>query len=335
MVRALRSIPARSPETVAQLIAAGDGYPLAVRRYEPALPARATVLIHGATATPQSYYRRFAEHLATAGYRVISYDYRGIGDSRPASLRGFAARMSDWGRLDAAAVIAQVKRSHPGPLVSIGHSFGGQLLGITDAAHDVDAAVLVGAQLGSLRHWPLAARPGLALMWYGLVPALTAIKGYLPGGAGLGGVDLPAGVAREWARWCRSPSYLVDHVPHAAARFARFRAPTLAYSFTDDDFAPAGAVAALLERLDGARLRHRNLAPAELGVDRIGHFGFFRESMRDRLWTELVDHLDRIALGEPPALGEPIAPAASRTAAAPLFSITAEELRADLDHGRD
>src|SRR5688500_5285118 len=79
-----------------------DDYPIAARRYEPE-HARATVLVHGATATPQRYYAAFGNALASAGYRVITYDYRGIGASRPKSLRRFAASMTEWAEKDARA----------------------------------------------------------------------------------------------------------------------------------------------------------------------------------------------------------------------------------------
>jgi predicted alpha/beta hydrolase len=37
----------------------------------------------------------------------------------------------------------------------------------------------------------------------------------------------------------------------------------------------------------------RKLAPRELGVKSIGHFGFFRERFRDSLWRETADWLER------------------------------------------
>jgi len=282
---------AASPPAVREVeVGAADGATVAVRLFEPARSPQGTLVVHGATAAPQRYYARFAEHVATRGWRVITYDYRGVGRSRPASLRGFEATMRDWAELDARAVLAWAARRFPGPRASIGHSFGGQLVGLIDEAHAVDRAIMVGSQLGYYRHWRGGARIKLGAIWLGLVPALTATFGYLPGRAGLG-EDLPRGVAREWATWCTSPNYLLDHVDGAAERMARFDAPTLFYSFTDDEFAPQGAVDALLERLPGAPLTHRRISPADLGLDRIGHFGFFRPEHRDTLWDEALDFL--------------------------------------------
>ena len=276
------------------VIHARDGFPLAVRVYSPPADARATLLVHSATAVPQGYYARFAAYASARGIRTITYDYRGVGGSRPASLRALDARMRDWAELDAVAIATWVSERWEGPRVALGHSFGGQLLGLIDEASDVDAVVLVAAQLGYLGHWPARERPRLKLMWYGLVPALTGTVGFFPAWGGLG-EELPAGVAREWAKWCRSPGYYLDHVPGARARLASFDRPVLAFSFDDDDFGPRPAVDALLRELEGASIDHRHLTPAALGQKRVGHFGFFRPALEDSLWAEVLRFIESIA----------------------------------------
>lgn len=87
-------------------VPARDGFALAATRYHPdANPTHTVVLIHSATVVPRQYYRPFATFLAEEGYTAVSYDYRGIGGSRPASLRGFRAWARDWALLDMAGVI--------------------------------------------------------------------------------------------------------------------------------------------------------------------------------------------------------------------------------------
>jgi predicted alpha/beta hydrolase len=292
-----------------------DGFVLAAHVIEPRRP-RGTVVVHGATAVPASYYHAFAEYLAARGLRVLTYDYRGVGGSRPASLRGLPATMTQWAELDARA--AQAWAHQRGDDVAVvGHSFGGQLIGLLDDLRGARGALLVGSQLGWYGHWPWRERARLAALWYAAVPAITAVAGYLPGRFGLG-VDLPAGVAREWARWCRSRHYLVDHHPAAAARLARWDRPTALYSFTDDTFAPPGAVAALLDRLAGAPLEHRRIAPAEVGLSALGHFGFFRPRAAS-LWPAAARFLDAALAGEVPA---------------PPAWIETAEIEADLHYGR-
>jgi predicted alpha/beta hydrolase len=302
-----------------------DDHRISATWFEPLGRARATVVIHGATAVPQSYYLRFAQHLAASSYRVLTYDYRGIGSSRPSSLRGFRATMTDWALYDARAALEEAQREHPElPLVFVGHSFGGQLLGLLDQARDVKGAVLVGAQLGYYGHWPMPERVRLALTWKVLVPTLTRMFGYLPGKAGIG-EDLPRGVAEEWARWCSHPEYLISEHPAARSRFARFQRPTLFYSFTDDTFGPEGAVNALVDRLSGAALTHRRLDPRELGEHSVGHFGFFRPRFEDSLWREARWFIDDLVEDR-----QSFQPAARRS----VFSVSTDEVMADLAHGR-
>ena len=72
-------------------ISALDGYELGAVLYSAragAAPRRAVVL-HGGAGIAAQRYRYFARFLARAGVPVLTYDYRGIGLSRPATLRGF------------------------------------------------------------------------------------------------------------------------------------------------------------------------------------------------------------------------------------------------------
>lgn len=288
MTRVQSTAPASVQHAV---VSTADRFPLAARVHPPSSAARATLLVHGATATPQAYYGRFATFLAQHGVRVVTYDYRGVGGSRPGSLRGFEATMRTWGELDAVAMHRFVRARFSEPLVTVGHSFGGQLLGLADEVRDVDGIVLAGAQLGYMGHWPARSQARLALVWYGMVPTMTRALGYLPAWTGIG-EDLPSGVAREWATWCRSPNYFLDHVPEARARLAAVDRPILAFSTTDDEFAPAASVDALLAVLPHGRVEHRRLSPSVVG-SRVGHFGFFRPAATDAVWSEILAFVDR------------------------------------------
>ena len=68
-------------------------------------PTRPVVIINAATSVRCRHYSRFADYLFANGFDVITYDYRGIGESRPASLKGLEASWSDWGALDFEAML--------------------------------------------------------------------------------------------------------------------------------------------------------------------------------------------------------------------------------------
>src|ERR1700730_15144087 len=112
---------------------ARDAFSLAATQFVPAGPVRAAVVVNSATAVPRKIYRGFAGYPAERGFAVVTYDYRGIGESRPASLVGFAARMRDWAALDATAALDHVRAAWPNvPIHAVGHSVGGQAIGLLD-----------------------------------------------------------------------------------------------------------------------------------------------------------------------------------------------------------
>jgi predicted alpha/beta hydrolase len=306
-------------------IRAGDEFELGATLFEPRASPRGVVIVNGAMAVRAGYYARFAEHLAASGLAVVTYDYRGVGASRPLNLRGFRATLTEWAQVDARAVHEFARRSYGGlPLVTVGHSFGGQILGLSEDMRDSAGAVLVAAQHGYFGHWPLPTRLRYAALWHAVLPSVTATFGYLPGRFGLG-EDVPAGVAEEWASWCRHPDYLIGHHPAARARLARFDRPVLAFSFTDDDYAPDPAVDHLLDSLSHAPLEHRRLAPADLEVDAIGHFGFFRPPFADTLWRDTRWFIEDLIADRPRF--QPL------RARAP-WAIREEDVFADLAYGR-
>jgi predicted alpha/beta hydrolase len=211
-----------------------------------------------------------------------------------------------------AGAVDWVKRHlQPERLLVVGHSVGGQIVGLAENHAKVDALLGVAAQDGYYRHWPAPARYRLAFNWHVAVPVLSRLLGYAPGW--LGTVeDLPGGVVREWAQWCRRPTFLFGPLGDDAerrTRYARFDKPFLAYSFEDDDYAPRPAVESLLRFYPNARAEHRHVHPRNVGADAIAHFGFFRETFRNTLWEEAADWLEAQALDkreakeETPALG--------------------------------
>lgn len=272
---------------------ARDGFRLAASLYEPApdQDRDAAVLINSATAVPRGYYDAFARYLAGEGFSVLTYDYRGIGGSRPKSLRGFRARMLQWAEEDQVGMIDWIGgHLRPRHLLVVGHSVGGQMVGLAPNNDRLDAFLGVAAQNGYFGHWPADQRFRIALRWYLAMPAASWIFGYLPGWLGTK-EDLPRGVAREWAAWCRRPGFVFQGHEERRRGFQRFTKPVLAFGFEDDPYAPRQAVESLLREYRNAPVTHRHVHPQEVGATEIGHFGFFRERFRNTLWRESADWL--------------------------------------------
>ncbi len=274
-------------------ITAADGYELAASLVSPpeGLAPRGNVLVNPATGVKRGYYLRYAQFLAENAFRVLIFDYRGVGGSRPAKLRGFPATMHQWAQLDSAAALDRLEAFDPElHLALVGHSFGGQALGLLPNHRRLRAAVTVAAQSGYWRHWPGLYRWGIWGTWHLLIPTLSSIFGYLPAKRLGLFEDLPAGVAREWARWGRHKDYILRDEAHRPG-FEAFDRPILAFSFSDDPYAPRPAVEALQASLPRAPIVDRYSTPRDYGVRAIGHFGFFRERFRESLWQESLDWL--------------------------------------------
>lgn len=274
----------------AALITAPDGRQIGARFFDPAGVARGAVLIVPAMGVAQDYYLPCAEWLAARGYCVATFDYRGIGYSRPARLRGFAANVLDWARLDCSVMIEAVTARQPGlPLYWIGHSLGGQILAFVPNRERIAKAVTVASGSGYWRENAPHLKRYVLWLWFVAVPAGVALCGYFPGKRLRKVGDLPKGVIEQWRRWCLDADYAAGaEGPWARAAYRAVRTPIVSLSFTDDEFMSARSIESLHRLYEQAPRTMKRIAPADAGVRRIGHFGFFRAGFSNSLWPDFL-----------------------------------------------
>lgn len=286
-------------------IEAADGARLAATDYRGADDPIGVIVVQGATAVLRRFYGRIASYLARQGFLVVTFDYRGIGDSLHGPLRDSEATMMDWAKLDTPAARRHAWSLAPElPRFVLAHSFGGQALAIEPPSEPLSGAVMVGCQEGDLRLWPWMRIPWFLAGVGVIIPLCGHLVGYVPRWAGFG-EGMPAGVALEWARWCRSREYVFGIHPELAQRGAEVRNPILALTFEDDHYAPPRAAGALLSRFPNAEVDHRHRHPRELGFPAISHFGYFRSS-HARLWETPAEWLrERARHGRTDAVASP------------------------------
>ncbi|KOX98850.1 alpha/beta hydrolase family protein [Pseudomonas nunensis] len=250
---------------------------------------RAVVIINAATSVRCRHYSRFADYLFANNFDVITYDYRGIGESRPASLKGLDATWTDWGALDFEAMLKRAQRDFPGqPIDVVGHSFGGCAAGLGASGHLIRHLVTVGAQFAYWRDYAPAHRWRMFGKWHLVMPLVTMICGYFPGKR-LGWLeDTPAGVVRDWStptdRYEKRPSGRVIHAKHGRLPFANVTAKTLAISISDDPYGTIPAIERLLGYFTGSTTIHLRIEPKDIGEEEVGHFAFFRSPYQATLW---------------------------------------------------
>ncbi|MCO5734476.1 alpha/beta fold hydrolase [Rhizobium sp. SSA_523] len=285
----LQGSPLRFPAT--------DGYALGGFLWcrEQLSDQRPTVIITCATSVRSRYYARFAAYLFQNGFNVLTYDYRGIGESRPQSLRGFAADWIDWGEKDLEGALRYVETRFPGAPVSVvGHSIGGFAIGAAPSNAAIERILTVGAQFAYWRDYAPQARLAMLWKWHVLMPLVTQLLGYFPAKR-LGWMeDTPAGVAMGWSRMgprfetsLRRRPLGADRRPEGMAlppRFAQVRAPILAIGLSDDAYGTVPAIRRLLSYFPRTRRLHLHLGPEDFGQAQIGHFAFFHDRFRDSLW---------------------------------------------------
>lgn len=280
---------------------AADGFTLAATLF---LPRRArrkqAILINSATAVPRRIYKGFASYLAGRGAAVLTYDYRGIGGSRPKSLKGFQATMSDWARLDATAAIDWMRtRYKEHPLNVVGHSFGGQAVGLAPNNTEIQRTLFIAAPAA---HWRKFASPERYRVYamLRLGQPLVRMIGYVPGRLGIG-EDMPKGVFLQWASWVMNPRYFfTDETLEGLGNFEKYRGELRAFCITDDMWATRSAVESLCSGFTSIEPQIVDIAPKDNNAGQIGHFGFFRPQHRTTLWRKAGDWLfDEAEVVEP------------------------------------
>ena len=295
---------AMPPESQPLSIVAADGFRLSATHYPAPGPLRGRIVVAGATGVPQRFYRRFALYAAARGHATLTLDYRGIGQSRPADLRGFRMDYRDWARLDLAAAIDHAGQQ-PGParpLFVVGHSFGGHAFGLLPRPHGVAGLYTFATGAGWHGWMPPLERLRVWAMWRLLGPVLTRWKGYLPWSLLGMGEDLPLDVYRQWRQWCRHPRYFFDDpeiAAEVAASFDRIRTPIVAANALDDRWAPPASRDAFMAGYRHAPWRALDIDPATAGLGPIGHMGYFRARSQP-LWQDALNWFESL-----PTPGDP------------------------------
>ena len=271
-----------------QPFTASDGYPLIGTLYTPEHGIKANIVLCSATGVPQAFYRRFAEYATQFGYQVLTFDYRGVAQSAPKRLKGFKMSYLDWGTLDLAAAIDFLAQD-PIPLFMVGHSYGGQALGLAPNHAKVTAMYCFGTGAGWHGYMPFKEKMKVQVIWNIIFPPMVAVTGYLPWSKLNMGADLPIGVYQQWRKWCKNPTYFfADPEQHALiAQYAQVKTPIYAVSALDDDWALPNSRHAFMQHYRQAPMQFINISASDYGLKEIGHMGYFRKGA-EKIWDEIL-----------------------------------------------
>ncbi|HEX4843578.1 MAG TPA: alpha/beta fold hydrolase [Limnobacter sp.] len=272
-----------------------QGAVLAGVLYQPAGPSSLSpILIAPATGITQRFYHGFATWLMEQGHTVLTFDNRGIGASLNARhVRESKAKKQDWGLYDMPAAL-NFLLTHTGAQKAwmIGHSAGGQLLGLMNNHHRIERALAVAASSGYVRRlrWP-----GRLSAWFMLkvmIPLSARTLGYVPSKKFGWGENLPKDVGLQWAKWCSSPGYVENEFGDGVKEhfYAQLSTPVVYLYASDDPIATPSNVRDIMRLAPQAPARMLEIKPDEFEVPAIGHVDMFRTSHR-AIWPLMLAQL--------------------------------------------
>ncbi|MGI2114770.1 alpha/beta hydrolase family protein [Shewanella frigidimarina] len=276
-------------------IKCSDSVELAATIYEPTITVKGAVMMAPATGIKRQFYANFAHYLANNGYGVITFDNRGIGGSSTGPVTQNAASLQCWGEKDMPAVLEYLQQTFPQTKYHlVGHSAGGQLIGLMHNAMDISSMFNFACSSGQLTNMKLSYLVQAHFFMNFFIPLSNAMFGHTKS-QWLGmGEPLPKSVAKQWQQWCNGQGYVKTAFGKTVHQhcYNELTLPSLWVNAVDDDIANNANVADMMSvfpKLNGQTL---TLTPSEHGLSEIGHMKFF-SSKSQVLWPLALDWLDK------------------------------------------
>ena len=270
-----------------------DHFPLSVKIFEPEISNGKLLLINSATGVKQQIYFSFAKYLAEKGFTVITYDYRGIGESKPKKMNGFKASMRIWGTVDFKTVTDFIKKEYAGfDKFCLGHSVGALILGMNADSQIFKKFIFVATQdayLGNLNFKVAVA----GLLGFGIaLPIMTHFLGYFPANRFGLGESLPKGVAFDWQTLILNKKSTKRLYETNEADFSKnLYQPTFIIHAEDDSWVTQKGMRNLMKTTyPHLKTTYREVKISESDKSEIGHVNFFRSFNRS-LWKIVLEQL--------------------------------------------
>ena len=279
------------------LIQAKDGFNLSATLREPSNESiKGVVQIQCGAGIKQSFYTNFATYLSENGYATVTFDYRGIGKSKPKTLKGFDASLIEWAQLDMTAVFDWVIDHYPNhKKVLFGHSMGGQLVGLMENNQQIDHLILAASGTG---FWKDMSKPYKYVIppicFFILIPFYNFWFGYIKAKKVKQGEDLPSGVGLQWRRWCIDKSYFEKDFKNlnVPLYYNQIKTPLTSIQISDDIIANEVTSNKILSYYSNAKISINKVTPKSLNVSKIGHTGLFSRRFKENIWAGILNEIE-------------------------------------------
>ncbi len=276
-----------------QIICA-DKVSLAATLYTPANKIKAAIMLAPATGIKRRFYNFFAIYLAEKGFAVITFDNRGIGESLGGKLKDCKASLQEWGELDMTAVLEEVKRRFPDTQYHlIGHSAGGQLVGLMPNAQELTSMFNFACSSGRINYMTFPYYLTANFFMRVFIPMSNTLLGYTNTKWVGMGEPLPKHIASQWKKWCCGKGYVQTDFGKSIKThcYDTLDTPSMWVNASDDNIANDKTVDDMLQVFSKLNPVCKTLNPKDYGIKEIGHMKFFTKR-NIMLWELALDWLE-------------------------------------------
>lgn len=277
------------------LITCHDGYQLKASVFVPNQPTRGGVMMAPATGIKRQFYSHFARFLCEQGYGVITFDNRGIGQSLNGSVAKSNASLQCWGEQDLPAVLNTLQQEFKDTHYHlVGHSAGGQLVGLMHNAQQLASMFNVACSSGSLRNMPLPYAIKAHFFMNLVIPVSNLLVGHTKSQLFGMGEPLPRRAASQWRRWCNGQGYVKMAFGHSVKQhwYDDLTIPAKWLYALDDDIANKTNVEDMVSVFSKSPATIASLCPSQLGLKEIGHMKFFSRKSQV-LWPQVIQWFEQ------------------------------------------
>lgn len=274
------------------IISTKDQYQLSAHIFKPEKSNEKIILINSATGVKQQVYFSFAQFFAEQGFTVITYDYRGIGLSKPEKMRNFKASMRTWGSKDFKRLTELVIEKFPDyQKFCLGHSVGALIIGMNENSKVFERFIFVATQnafIGNLK-WKTKLE---AFFGFGFAqPFFTELFGYFPAHWFGLGESLPKNCAYDWRTLILNRKSTGKLLLKTNDYSKELNQKVLVLYAEDDVWLTDKGVKSLLNDVyPNLKPDYRFLQTSESEKGEIGHVNFFR-SYNKKLWNIILNEI--------------------------------------------
>lgn len=267
---------------------------LSVSVFEPKLGNKKLVLINSATGVKQQIYFAISQYLADHGFTVITYDYRGIGESKPKVMTNFDANMRIWGAMDFKTITDYIQENYPHyNTYCVGHSVGALILGMNPDSVIFKKFVFVATQDAALSNLKLGVAATAVIAFGVALPLLTRFYGYFPAQRFGLGESLPKNVGYDWRTLILDRKSLTKLYEKLGEDYSKDLCQPVTVLFAEDDswITMKGMQKLLKKTYSNLKASLQELKVVDSPKKNIGHINFFR-SYNKNFWSIILDEFN-------------------------------------------